>query len=374
MKIFATGDNHIGRKYADHPKKEKLVSERINALSRMVAKANDEECELFAITGDLFENTSTIPKKSVETVVNALGEFKGIVALLPGNHDYFDEKARIWETFKSCSAQKDNIALLTKYKPYVFDEINTVIYPAFCDKVHSEPGENKIGWIKNENISDDGKFHIGMAHGTVEGEAFDSEGEYFLMTRKELNEIPVDVWLIGHTHVPFPQNLTETFTAANEKIFNAGTHVQLDVNNNTEGLCFILEINEQKKIRAKKFVSGGIRFYRENITVTADNMSTELNDALKRYGDNSVVDLTVTGAVMENEYKNRAKIIEKELERFIEFEYDDKGLTRLITKEFVEQQFPIEASFARGFLNDLLSNPKEAQLAFELITKVKDGK
>ena len=41
----------------------------------------------------------------------------------------------------------------------------------------------------------------------------------------ELEDIPVDVWLIGHTHVPFPRDLTEVFTAS-DKIFNAGTHVQ----------------------------------------------------------------------------------------------------------------------------------------------------
>lgn len=371
MKIFVTGDNHIGLKYVSHNEREKLASERIDALTRSVAEANKEDCELFAITGDLFDN-GNVAEKSVKAVVEALGEFKGIVAVLPGNHDHYDDNAKIWKNFRKYSAEKDNIVLLSEYKPYCFDEINAVIYPAFCDKLHSADGENKLGWIKSADLSDVGKIIIGMAHGTVDGEALDNEGKYFLMTRRELNEIPVDVWLTGHAHVPFPNDLTAEFAASDEKIFNPGTHVQTNVNNNTEGLCFILEINDEKKISAKKFVSGGIRFYRKGVVVSAGNMEAEISETVKELGDNSVVELTLEGAVTEDEYKNRAEIVEGALKRFLEGTYNDDGVSRLITKEYIEQEFPIEASFARGFLNDLLDDPKEAQLAFELIQKVKE--
>lgn len=373
MKIFVTGDNHIGKKYANHTAKKEIVSERINALARMVKAANEEGCGLFAVTGDLFESVSGIAQKHINAAVDALSGFNGTVAVIPGNHDYYNENAEIWQMFNDCAADKDNILVMTEYKSYELDEIDTVIYPAFCDKPHSEPGENKLGWIKDEKIPADGKIHIGMAHGAVEGESLDSEGEYFMMTRGELNDIPVDLWLIGHTHVPFPNDLTEEFTARREKIFNAGTHVQTDVSNNTEGQCFIIEIDEQKNIRAKKYVSGGLRFYRRNIELTAGNMERALNDAVKDFGDNSVVDLILAGAVSEEEYSDCRAITKRVLGRFFEYSYSDSGLTRLITEELVEKEFPA-TSLAAKLLIGLLDDPVEAQLAYDLITEIKEGK
>ena len=57
LRIFVTGDNHIGLKYANHEHSDVLVSSRISAFEKMVKTANEENCDLFVITGDLFENT-----------------------------------------------------------------------------------------------------------------------------------------------------------------------------------------------------------------------------------------------------------------------------------------------------------------------------
>ena len=146
-----------------------------------------------------------------------------------------------------------------------------VLYPALCKTKHSRPDENNLGWIKETEILRDGAYHVGIAHGAVEGETIDSEGQYFLMKRDELESIPVDVWLIGHTHVPFPRDLTEEFAAAG-KIFNAGTHVQTDVKNNTEGQCFILELGADHTVRAKKFMPSTLRFYRKEVELVSGDV------------------------------------------------------------------------------------------------------
>lgn len=373
MKIFVTGDNHIGKTYDNHSAREAIIAERMDALTRMVQKANDERCELFAVTGDIFES-QRVSKKSVRAVVDALCKFEGTVVIIPGNHDYYDTDAEVWKTFKDYLSKNDidNIALLTKYEPYAIDEIDTVIYPAFCDMRHS--AENKLGWIKSENFPEDGKIRIGMAHGAVDRETIDNEGEYFIMTREELGAISVDAWLIGHTHVPFPKNLTEEFSAVDVNVFNPGTHVQTGVNNNTEGLCFILEFDEKKNLRAKKYVSGNIRFYRKKITVSAGQMERDILDVIKGFDGNSVVDLILDGAVSEDEYGNRKATIDKLGERFLEFTYNDDNVMPLITKEKIEREFPAETSFARNFLLKLLSDRKEAQLAYNLLKGGKEGK
>ena len=374
LRIFVTGDNHIGMKYASHEQAAILASSRITAFEGMVKTANHENCALFAITGDLFENTYSVSKRDIKALLDALSCFQGTVVVLPGNHDYYDKDVKVWQYFKDVMASYDNIMLLTDYRPYEID-VNgedVILYPALCTSLHSAPGQNNLGWTKETTIDNDSAYHIGIAHGAVEGETIDNEGQYFLMKRSELESIPMDAWLIGHTHVPFPRNLSENYTAS-ERVFNAGTHVQTDVSCNTEGLCFIVDIADNKSIRAKKVVSGNLRFYRKHIEVSAGEMENTIANELKDISDNSVVDIILKGAVTIEEYEARHKIIEASLARFIEGTYNDYSLNKLISKALIESEFP-ETFFSAGLLNSLLEEPKEAQLAYELLKSLKEGK
>lgn len=375
LRIFMTGDQHIGLRYASHEKGDVLAAARISALEPMVEAANSGGCSLFVLTGDLFENTYSISAKVLARVVDILSGFRGTVAVLPGNHDYYGKDVRLWQDFRSLIAKKDNIMLLTEYRPYELtaggDDV--VLYPALCTSQHSAPGENNLGWIKQQGIVPDGAYRIGIAHGAVEGQTIDSEGQYFLMKRQELESIPVDVWLIGHTHVPFPRDLTDEFTACG-RILNAGTHVQTDVSCATDGECFIVEIGEDKSVRAKKFVSGVLEFHRIRLELTAGKMEEQLDRALGPVpASRSVVDLVLTGSVSPDEYRDRAGILDRKLSGFLEGSYSDSELSELISKERINAEFP-ETSFSAGLLTALLGEPKEAQLAYELLKSLKEGK
>lgn len=83
LKIFVTGDNHIGLKYASHEKAQALAAKRMEAFPAMVDAANREGCELFVITGDLFENTR-VPKKDVVSIVETLARFRERQRSCPG--------------------------------------------------------------------------------------------------------------------------------------------------------------------------------------------------------------------------------------------------------------------------------------------------
>lgn len=374
LKIFMTGDNHIGLKYSNHEKAEILAEARISALNGMIRAANDENCSLFVITGDLFENTYGIPEKTVKRVMDALSGFNGTVAVLPGNHDFYDKDSKLWRYINGIAAVKDNILILNEYRPYPlhFEGGDAVLYPALCTSLHSAPGNNNLGWIKELQFENDKTYRIGIAHGAVEGETIDSEGQYFLMRRAELESLPMTVWLIGHTHVPFPADLkTDSYTAG--KIFNAGAHVQTDVSCNTEGCCFIIQISDDGSVSAKKFKSGNLRFVRRNVKLTAGNARSGLAVALADLDDACVVDLIIGGAVGEEEYENRHEIIESCLSRFIEGTYDDGALTEIISGDLIDKEFP-ETSFSAEFLKALLDEPKEAQLVYDMLKVLKEGR
>ena len=70
IRIFETGDNHIGLKYASHEQATVLASSRVTAFENMVQVANQENCDLFVITGDLFENTYSISKKDIKSLLD----------------------------------------------------------------------------------------------------------------------------------------------------------------------------------------------------------------------------------------------------------------------------------------------------------------
>lgn len=56
LKIFLTGDAHIGLQYAKWRKGTTLAEVRLDVFSDMVNTANAEGCDLFVIAGDLFED------------------------------------------------------------------------------------------------------------------------------------------------------------------------------------------------------------------------------------------------------------------------------------------------------------------------------
>ena len=377
LRIFVTGDNHIGLKYSGHEQATVLAQARIDAFAGMVRTANSEGCGLFVITGDLFDTTTNnVGKKEIRGLLAVLADFEGTVVVLPGNHDYYDESnlAQVWRYFRDEMAAYHNVMLLSAYRPYDLTVNGEAVrlYPAFCETKHSAPHKNNLGWMKGIEM-ESGVYHVGVAHGSVEGESLDDKGAYFPMKRAELAAIPVDAWLIGHTHVPFPRNLTVEYATVNDNVFNAGTHVQTDVACNTEGLCFVVEIDENKTVRAKKVVTGNLRFYRKEIAVAAGEFESILSRELADLADNSVVDLILSGAVTMDEYDRRHEILQAALGRFIEGTYNCYDLSKRITADVVTAEFA-ETSFSAGLLTALLDEPKEAQMVYELLKVLKEGK
>ena len=73
LRIFLTGDNHIGLKYANYEQGDVLSKYRLDALRNMIQTANSLECDIFAITGDLFHSRRGLGKQIVTEVVNYPG-------------------------------------------------------------------------------------------------------------------------------------------------------------------------------------------------------------------------------------------------------------------------------------------------------------
>lgn len=376
FKIFVTGDNHIGKKYDRYPDvKEQLIQSRFDCMRDMVNQAGKEGCGLFVVTGDLFDNINTIKIGDVNQVVDILRGFSGTVLILPGNHDYYTGEEKVWTDFEKALSNCDhNITILNEFRKYSFEvgEDNIVVYPAFCQSKHSK--ENNLKWIKESEIQSDFTFNIGIAHGAIQGITPDMKEEYFLMTERELLDIPVDAWLIGHTHIQYPM-IKENEEKSGYKIFNAGTHEQTDLHNNTEGCCFIITIDKinEKKVTVHKYVSGKINYYDLSINVSPDSenaLRVSLESTVNGISENSVIRTRISGTVKQSEYEVKELIYKETLGRFLTYEFEDNELSEEITVENIRKEFS-ELSFAAQFMEQLIDNPVELQMAYELLQKCK---
>lgn len=374
IKIFVTGDNHFGKKYDRYPEiRDRLVDNRFVCFEKMVEKAEQEGCDIFAVTGDLFDNCSSIRKSDVERVVRILAGFAGRVLVLPGNHDYYTGEEKVWKDFDDALRTCDNnIIRLDRFEPYPIEiaEETVIIYPAFCRSKHFR--ENNLGWIKEMSVPKSGQINVGMAHGAIEGVTPDMQKEYFLMTEPELQAIPMDVWLVGHTHIPYPGGLSEDEEIGGYRIFNAGTHAQTDLHNNTRGYGFIISVDKQgdkAQVSAKKYQSGTIFFYDIAVRVSSaegDSLEALLQEKLDPLEAESVVRLTVTGSVFSEEYSRRRELYKKYCDRFLSWELQDDELHEEITLDRVREEFA-ESSFAAKLMEALQGDQTELQMAYELL-------
>ena len=370
IRIFLTGDNHFGKKYDNFPQiRNTLIRSRFDSLQRMVRLADAEGCDFFVVTGDLFDNTNRIPKRDVREVVDILSEFGGRVLVLPGNHDFYTGIEPVWLDFQAAMDQASHsITLLTEERVYDFTVGDETVhfYPAPCHSKHSD--ENNLGWIKSGQFPEDGCCRVGIAHGALEKLTPDMKNQYFLMSEGELNAIPLDLWLIGHTHIPYPA-LPDDKDVEGYTVFNAGTHEQTDVSNNTQGCCFLLNVHKQgtlATVQARRIPSGQIFYPCITLEIAPETMENTIRQAIADLEQQSVVRLILTGSASAEEYKNRIRLYDDLLSRFLSYEIQDSQLCQELTVAKIRDSFP-EVSLAAKLLEALMDDPVEARMAFDLL-------
>ena len=117
LKIMLTSDVHLGMKFAGYPEVQAdLCEARFQALERIVTIANEEQCDLLAVAGDLFHR-NTAAKGDVLKAAKILSGFQGpLAAVLPGNHDFIAAESDLWNRFRENAG--DNVLVLTDKKVY----------------------------------------------------------------------------------------------------------------------------------------------------------------------------------------------------------------------------------------------------------------
>lgn len=388
IKILHTGDLHIGREYRKQEQENVEIAKRyrrarVQALENIVEIANEENCDYLVIAGDLYDKKE-ISLALQKEVCSILGGYSGTILVLPGNHDYYEgEDDKLWGRFLELSGE--NIILARENREIEMDKV--CFYPCICHDRYSQ--ENALGWLKEEenleenreqnaDFSKKEKIRIGIAHGALEGLSYDKERKYYYMTRAELETCKMDLWLLGHTHIPYP-NQDEM---VGERILNAGTHQPTDIADNADGSVFLIELFEDsskestrsiQKISVRKIPTAMIHF--EKIEINLEH-GESLRDKIEKTvlgmdRENTTLRLFISGTALEEEYEKRQSIYRDYEEEFLKFEVQDMELHPEITREKIKRE-TLEGSIENQLLMKYLDNPELLNLAFELVKSCKN--
>jgi DNA repair exonuclease SbcCD nuclease subunit len=328
----------------------------------MISIANSENCDLFTIGGDLFDHLR-VSKKDVQRTAKILSQFDRLVLVLPGNHDYLTGQADdLWKTLQENNP--DRIIVCREYRPYPLQsfDLDACIYPAPCQNKHSKT--HAIGWISKES-KNPGLFHIGFAHGSFEGLTPDLEGDYYPMTRDDLSQCGLDLWLMGHIHLQFPPR-----PESSDRIFYPSTPEPDGFDCRHEGKAWLIEIDSQKTVQARSISTGTYRFFHESKEIQS---LKDLEDLESFYSDsrfqNSLVKLNLTGSLESSERFEVQKYLERIKPFFLYFQSDDSKVTTRISPERIDQEYTL-GSFPHRLLKELAHSEDDRgalQLAYELM-------
>lgn len=365
FQILLTGDVHLGRSYQKEPPQlaERLSSARFEALENAVAAGNREGCRFLVIAGDLYDRVSAIPVEYHKRVAAILGEFEGHVLVLPGNHDYLSaEGSDLWHKFQEHSPS--NTFLFRENSRKVIDGV--AFYGCICHDKHS--AQNALGWLREQPPAEDGLVHIGIAHGAIEGLSYDAKQQYYTMTEAELLGLPMDAWLIGHTHVAYP-----AADAVGCRIFNAGTPQQTDIADNSRGEAFVLQVADDRSVACRRVRTGVVDFVRRDVSVAQGEPLADKLSFPGLEGARTVLRLHLTGVLSPEEYESRQALYRCLEDSFLKLEVEDAGLRRAITPAMIDQE-TMPGTRINQLLKHYAQQPELLDLAYELVLACKGGK
>lgn len=369
LKILHTADLHIGMTFNNrgYPEavREHLVEARFETLARIVELANDEQCALLVIAGDLFHRPN-IAAATITRTLNILERYKGCTALLPGNHDYYDPEGPLWRALRSEGF--DELILLTAEQPFSLQDygLDVILYPAPCDKKHSSA--SRIGWIGPPSERPAACYHIGVAHGALRGISPDLEDQYFPMTTSELSALKMHHWCLGHTHVRYP----DCPEAGRQPFLISGTPEPDGFDCRHNGYVWLTELDDENNSSSRSVEIGSLRF-REiaKQLYSAADLDAAMEE-LAPEGDRTLVKLKLFGTLPEADYRDRGLRFNTLRDQLLYLETDDSELTVEITPEVIAARYP-EGSFPHRFLTRLAERGdlEALQLAYRLTDEVK---
>lgn len=367
LKIMHTGDLHLGMKFSRYAGiSEQLIEARFQALANVVQKANDKKCSILAVAGDLFDKIN-VEEEIILKSIKILDQFSGdVILILPGNHDYQDGNNKLWQYFRQ--NQKGRMLILDQEEIYELDDfgLEAAVYPAPCQSRLS--AANNLGWIKELKNRSDCKFQIGIAHGALAGFSPDLDNNYFTMTEEELLAAELDLWLLGHSHLPYPSQKR----VSGHKIFNSSTPEPDGMDCSHPGYAWFIELKENKEVEAERLRVGNYQFldleFELNSEADLESLTAQI---LADQPENKIMRLSLTGSLAKDIFADKEKYLNQLRSNLFYAEIDQSNLKLKIDQDLIAEEFAVE-SFPYQLLSDLEDDPEALNIAYQMLKEVQN--
>jgi len=186
------------------------------------------------------------------------------------------------------------------------------------------------------------------------------------MTISELQKCGVDLWLLGHTHVQYPEK-----PGIEDRIFYPGTPEPDGFDCQHEGNAWIIEIEEDKKIHPVSISTGIYKFLHEELEVAGPG---HLGMLEKRYASEDykkvLLKLKLKGRLPRDEYESLPEIRKTLKQQLFHLILYDDEVTEEITIDVINHEFT-EGSFPHMLLTALAHESEALQVAYDLIKEVR---
>jgi DNA repair exonuclease SbcCD nuclease subunit len=370
IRIIHSSDLHLGlgfsRGYPAEVQKA-LASRRLECLEELVELANDKSADLFVISGDLFDRQN-VARQLVADAAAMLNQFQGgAVLIIPGNHDYYKPGSdSFWDSFVENS--QEHVMFLRECKAVDLRRLSLdiVAYPCPCTSRHST--ENAVGWVAEARKTYEDAYHLGIAHGSVEELSLDLEQVYYPMTKRQLESLGLDIWLLGHTHCPYPSAEDQ-----NQRIFLAGTPEPDGFDCSHPGQVWWINL-DGRQVGHEAIQTGRYRFLQKEVTLNRDEDLDQLETVLEGPDtEYDLVRLVLKGHLDRAGLEEVGRLIGRLEEAVLHLQTERTDLRQRLTVEEIDREFS-EGSFPHRLLSELAygAGPSRSlQLAYELIQEAK---
>jgi len=189
------------------------------------------------------------------------------------------------------------------------------------------------------------------------------------MTRQELLESDLDLWLMGHAHLPYPEK-----PGPRDKIFYSATPEPDGFDCDHRGHAWIIEIGEDKKISATRLTTGKYHFlHAERELKTSDDLERLEADYSLAESDRLLLKLKLGGRLSREVYERLSEVREKLKRKLFYLQWDSTDLMEEITPAMINREFT-DGSFPHRLLTALSHNEDDAealQTAYHLLNEVR---
>ena len=183
IRFLHTADWQLGKPYArvsDPDKRARLRQQRLAAIGRLGAVAQQQGAAFVVVAGDLFDSHQPI-KQDISAACSAIGALGLPVLVIPGNHDHGGAGSLWQESYflEECRQLAPNLTVLLERVPFELSRLGLgegVLLP--CPLLRKAEPVDPTAWLRQLDFSAWGEQpRLVLAHGSIHGFGGEDSGD-----------------------------------------------------------------------------------------------------------------------------------------------------------------------------------------------------